>query len=192
MGRLAGRKAVAQLTGWAPHEFRIRSLDSGQPVVEPVDSRHPTRSAVSVSISHGPLGAVGYAVHGGFPGIDIERIEIRSPSFARTWFTEGEISISAGDARIQTQIWCAKEAVLKAFGTGMRLHPREIEDPIVDPSSGQCRAAWRSGWYSFGFGWWRNPSRLTNGDEWVVATALLSPGVQQSSEVAARTIRNIS
>ena len=102
MGRLAGRKAVSQLTGWASHDFRIRSLDTGQPVVEMLFSKQEAHSEVAVSISHGPLGAVGYAVHHGFPGIDIERVEIRSPSFARTWFTEGEAALSNGDARVQT------------------------------------------------------------------------------------------
>jgi phosphopantetheine--protein transferase-like protein len=120
MGRLAGRMAIEQLTGWAPQQYRIQSLDSGQPVVHGPEH-------VAVSISHGPDGAVGLAVRSGQPGIDMERIELRSPSFARTWFTPSEARISGDDPRLQTRIWCVKEAVLKALGTGMRLHPREVE-----------------------------------------------------------------
>jgi phosphopantetheinyl transferase len=80
-----------------------------------------------VSICHRE--GVGWAVatRKGRPGLDVEAVALRSPAWLRTWFTPGEQRRLAGDPVAQTEAWCAKEAVLKALGTGMALHPREVE-----------------------------------------------------------------
>ena len=55
-------------------------------------------------------------------GVDLEFIEPREPSFAEQYFTEEERALSLnGDApdTLLTALWCCKEAVSKAFGTGI-------------------------------------------------------------------------
>jgi phosphopantetheine--protein transferase-like protein len=60
-------------------------------------------------------------------GLDAERIEVRSPSFASSWLSPGERSLSSADPARETAIWTVKEAVLKALGQGMALPSGEVE-----------------------------------------------------------------
>jgi phosphopantetheine--protein transferase-like protein len=83
-----------------------------------------------VSISHSDGAAIAIARRDGRIGVDLETIEERPASFAREWFTEGEQERYGHDPRALTAAWAGKESVLKALGTGMALHPREVE--IVD------------------------------------------------------------
>ena len=71
----------------------------------------------------------------GRAGVDLEVVESRAPSFARTWFRETERHLCQGDPRLESQVWAVKEAVLKVLGTGMRLDPREVE--VLDVAEGQ-------------------------------------------------------
>lgn len=83
---------------------------------------------VAVSIAHkddravalvGPAGAT--------PGVDLERIEARPPSFVDVAFTAAELALGADapPAAWQTRLWAAKEAVAKARGTGLT-DPRKL------------------------------------------------------------------
>ena len=186
-GRIAGRLAVERVTGWDPHEFRIESLSSGQPVVVGPNGD----SAVAVSISHGPDGAVGFALRGGFPGIDMERVELRAPSFARTWFTADEMVMSGDDPSLQTRIWCIKEAVLKALGTGMRLHPREIEVCSMRPRRAEVRLYGEAAQVHHTLGGGSISVQRTESSGVVIVLAVLSPGIEQFGEDSADERRHI-
>ena len=73
-------------------------------------------------------------------------------------------------------MWCAKEAVLKALGLGMALHPREVVitrlgGPRVQVSLvGEAQAVWLAA------GGGPLVVRLARLDGLVAATALWSPG----------------
>ena len=112
---------------------------------------------------------------------------VSASSFARTWFTVGE-------RVVEWRCACPNPmgAPKKRFSSLVRVcvAPKRDRDPIFDPR--QARSYHGEAADSFDLGGGAIQIRLTNGDEWVVATALLSPGIQQSGEVAARTIRNIS
>ena len=83
---------------------------------------------VAVSLTHSDGGALAVAgVGSGRLGIDAEPIVLRSPAFTRAWLTPSEQRRDAASALAVTRAWCAKEAVLKALGTGLRLHPRSVE-----------------------------------------------------------------
>jgi phosphopantetheine--protein transferase-like protein len=121
-GRVAAKRAVQALTGAAPGDIRIESLPSGAPQV-----RIAGRVGPALSISHSEGVAIAIARRDGRIGVDLETIEVRPTSFAREWFTAGEQERYGHDPRALTAAWAGKESVLKALGTGMALHPREVE-----------------------------------------------------------------
>jgi phosphopantetheine--protein transferase-like protein len=64
------------------------------------------------------------------PGIDVELIEERDPSFERGYFTENELAqVEKADNRhaLLTAIWAVKEAMLKALGIGARVDLRDLD-----------------------------------------------------------------
>ena len=75
-------------------------------------------------------------------GCDLEYIETREPSFVRGFFTEEEMAAFAATTHpdeLVTAIWSAKESVLKAIRTGLRVDTRRITCRI-DP--GQSPQTW--------------------------------------------------
>jgi phosphopantetheine--protein transferase-like protein len=65
-------------------------------------------------------------------GIDVERIEPRSDSFAELSFSRAELRLIEGEPRDEglTRLWSAKEAAAKAAGTGLGGAPSRF--PIRD------------------------------------------------------------
>jgi phosphopantetheinyl transferase len=96
--------------------------------------------AVSISHSDGWIVALGgYA--GGNLGIDLEPIRPREDSFLRIAFDEPELALLGGLASPErdewiTRLWCAKEAVAKAVGTGLVGGPRAVTVTGIDRSTG--------------------------------------------------------
>jgi phosphopantetheine--protein transferase-like protein len=130
LGRVAAKQAVAELTGMEPRSFRIENQPSGEPVVR----RDGEGPVPHISIAHRDGQAIAVATPTGRAGIDMEVVESRAPSFARTWFRETERHLCSGDPRRESQVWAIKEAVLKVLGTGMRLDPRDVE--VLDIAEG--------------------------------------------------------
>ena len=145
---LAGRAAlkrivrrVASVEGrQAPEEKRIRIVQdaNGKPSAE--ISGIPADKAPDLSLSHSNgLAMAAAAVRGSFTGIgiDLEKIEVRSDSWVRDYFTDEEIR-SAGNTDNRwlelTKRWCLKEAALKAMGTGLRFDLRDINVAGLDRS----------------------------------------------------------
>ncbi len=119
-GQQAARRAVRALVGEGA-AFSVGRSPSGAPNVA------GTASPVAVSLTHTDGGALAIAAPNGRIGIDAERVVLRPPSFARAWLTHLEQERDADDPMAVTRAWCAKEAALKALGTGLRLHPRNVE-----------------------------------------------------------------
>lgn len=73
-------------------------------------------------------------------GADLELCEPRPQGFAQDFFTEAELRLcrQVGGVRIETEIWCLKEAALKATRQGLTADTRTVE---VAP-----RAAAAPGW----------------------------------------------
>jgi phosphopantetheine--protein transferase-like protein len=72
-------------------------------------------------------------------GIDVEQIVPRAPAFWREIAGAGERNRYGDtvDERTATAIWCAKEATVKALGTGLSLPLAEIEVVALSPTSCQ-------------------------------------------------------
>ncbi|HSI04689.1 MAG TPA: SDR family NAD(P)-dependent oxidoreductase, partial [Myxococcota bacterium] len=84
---------------------------------------------ISISHSAGCAAAMLSVEPGVRPGIDVESVEARDPSFIRDYFTDAERAAANGrdPAHLFTAVWAVKEAVVKALGIGARVDLREIE-----------------------------------------------------------------
>lgn len=120
-GRVAAKRALARRDVYVLPDDGERS---GAPVV----FHGGTRLTTPVSIAHGAGWAVAATVESGAIGIDVERIEPRPRSFVDEAFTTGELELwrrrlarSSVDDVVITAAWCAKEALLKRAGVGLRV-----------------------------------------------------------------------
>ena len=126
-GRVAAKRAIAELTGAKFSQIEIHNLDSGEPVATIDGAVGP-----NITISHSGEMAVAAAHPNLRIGIDLEHIEQRHPSFQEEWFCAQELKLIAGDPEKLTLAWAAKEAVLKSIGQGMASNPREIAIRTID------------------------------------------------------------
>jgi len=120
-----------------PRRIAIRAAESGAPRVF-LDGRELPVS-LSISHSHGKALCAVCPRERGLLGVDLERIEPRSPAFAADYFSEHERFLAGAVPRPErdfalTLFWCVKEAVLKALGTGLRRDPRTVE--VLDLPAG--------------------------------------------------------
>jgi 4'-phosphopantetheinyl transferase EntD len=99
--------------------------------------------ATALSISHGADWAVAVASDEARVGVDVERVEARDPSFAAEAFADGELAgwaaaLGGGveDPRVVTVAWCAKEALLKIEGSGLRAVLPGIAPDAIELRSG--------------------------------------------------------
>lgn len=154
LGRIAAKDAVRTLLlaeGGArryPVEVTVLADDVGRPVVTV-----PGEVGLFVSISHVMTGETGVAValaSRAPVGVDVEAIAPRSDRFVALGFSEGDLAwLPAGlddDGRAEwlTRLWCAKEAVSKALGTGLLGQPRSFAIDAVDGQRVRVRGRWTS------------------------------------------------
>jgi phosphopantetheinyl transferase (holo-ACP synthase) len=127
-GRVAVKRAARRLAALGPPTSIAVLPDEGSRAGAPVlfDSAG-RRLPTPVSISHGAGFAYAAAAALGRLGLDIERIEPRLAGFVEGAFAPGEIDRWASalgraeaDDRAVTVAWCAKEALLKLAGVGLR------------------------------------------------------------------------
>ena len=106
----------------------------GAPYAALVENGGLRRLDLSLSISH--TGQLAFCALCDQPGLavgaDVERVEAREPSFAKTFFSASEedaLRNAPAEARdlLTTAIWSGKEAVLKALRTGLRADTRRVQ-----------------------------------------------------------------
>jgi phosphopantetheinyl transferase len=135
-GRLAAKRAIRELlsrSGMKAPALNMMKLipdESGRPVPALVNYDQPLDLHLSISHSHGRVIAAVTAnpgVHG--IGVDLEKIEPRTNSWARDYFNEEELKLAntlgAGDLAL-TMMWSIKEAALKAMGAGLRYDLKDM------------------------------------------------------------------
>jgi len=119
--RSALRRLLAARLGCAAGQLRFRAGPHGKPQLD-----HACRLPFNVShsgthalIALGPIG------HGAELGVDIEQIGRQPPEAGvlDRVLSEAERAWVAEEPAAFYRIWTAKEALLKAHGTGMRLAP---------------------------------------------------------------------
>jgi 4'-phosphopantetheinyl transferase len=174
LGRLTAKVVVAAALGeraagrWLPEVIELPAEPGGAPFArlapeaEPVAGFAPgQRLPVSVTISHTEGNALCAAAYTGpgapqrMLGIDLGRIEPRSPALQATFFTEEERrwvgAAPPGQADLRANlIWCAKESALKVLGLGLTVDTLGItclpEEAPADPDEWPLRPAegtWR-------------------------------------------------
>jgi phosphopantetheinyl transferase len=162
LGRCTAKAAVAAALreacpgDWAPAAIELPARPSGAPYARlapeaaPVPGFAPGEPLpVSVTISHAEGHALcaatftGAGAPGGAIGIDLGRIEPRSPGLQATFFTPAErrwvAAAPAGEADLRANlVWCAKEAALKALGLGLTVDTLALtclpEEALADPA----------------------------------------------------------
>ena len=135
LGRIALKDAVRQhrwTTGAGPMfpvEVAVDNDLAGRPRVHA-----PGGPDLAVSVAHkDDLAVALVGAAGTTPGIDVEHVETRPPSFAAVAATPPELAL-APDADTDawlTRLWAAKEAVAKARGTGLT-DPHRVPCTAVD------------------------------------------------------------
>jgi phosphopantetheinyl transferase (holo-ACP synthase) len=72
-----------------------------------------------------------------------------SDEFTRGVFNPEELNIAAGAVYAQNvllRFWCAKEAVSKALGTGIRYSPKDMVVVSFNPATGEMAMRLREAW----------------------------------------------
>ncbi len=151
-GRWAAKRAVAECTGRGPARVEILPAADGAPEAWVGNERVP----VSVSLSHRDGVAVAVATPGAYDaGCDVELVEPRCAGFASDWFTTRECAaVEHAAPRARDELialtWSAKESVLKALRTGLRVDTRRVEVSFAwegfeaDMEGRRIRGWWRS------------------------------------------------
>ncbi|MCF2139109.1 MAG: SDR family NAD(P)-dependent oxidoreductase [Candidatus Lokiarchaeota archaeon] len=105
-------------------EIEVVKRESGQPYFIKTNTKETI--PIHLSISHSHFFACAVVNHNPI-GLDLEKIEDRSPSFYKEVFTLEEQRYINQNSIIGTQFWTAKEAFSKAIGTGLKMNLKEIE-----------------------------------------------------------------
>jgi len=161
-GRIAAKEAVRRYlqdfcqARWASADVRIWADDSGKPHALGKWNDY-LGVKLDIAIAHTAQFVVALAAANARVGVDVESLSRDlSEEFAAGVFTpeEQELAAQAANAA-QTAIkfWCAKEAVSKALGTGIRYSPKEmvVREFLADTGLVRMRleGAWVEAFKSF-------------------------------------------
>ena len=153
---------------WASTDIPIWTDDSGKPhALGAWQDR--TRETIDISIAHtSGLVAAAIAVNSRI-GIDLEQLgRDMGDDFSRSVFTpeEQELAAQSGEGpNTMLRFWCAKEALAKALGTGIRYSPSDLRTRAIDVSTGHIEIELA--------GQWLDAFRPLQGRTMPVSTALL-------------------
>ncbi len=144
-GRLALRAILGRCTGRPPADLEFTSGPHQKPELAPI----PGAPAWRFSLAH-TSGMILIAVASGGPiGVDVESRRRRLRNFeglARRILTPAERRAvqsgpPAGHPALFLHYWTAKEACLKAIGTGLARPPRTLHINIINRTNAVCRPA---------------------------------------------------
>ncbi len=153
MGRWTAKKLLSAQLGCAPGELSIEPEASGAPVVWRDGECVP--GCLSISHRGDRAMAAWTDVEGLRIGADLERVGEIDPIWMADYLTEAEWGLLNDQGpHWPFLVWSAKEAVLKAMRTGLRVDTRKIE---VLPGEGEL-----DGWRQLNV-----RSGLVKGDLWV-------------------------
>ena len=135
-GRIAAKEAVRRYlrdfhqARWSYADVRIWPNENGKPQAIGAWGDNLS-SKLDIAIAHTSQFVIALAASNARAGVDVESAARNlSEEFASGVFTPSELELAAGGgadaARSLIRFWCAKEAVSKALGTGIRYSPREM------------------------------------------------------------------
>ena len=134
-GRVAAKESVRRFlkdyyqARWSDADIRIWADDSGKP--HALGAWNDFLSTkLDIAIAHTAQFVVAIVAANARVGIDVESVSRDlSEEFASGVFTPEELELAAQAANASQAVikfWCAKEAVSKALGTGIRYSPKEM------------------------------------------------------------------
>lgn len=155
-GRIAAKEAVRRFlqenyqARWCPADVQIWRDDSGKP--HPIGSwkdDHLT-SSIDLAIAHTAQFVVAVVAANARVGVDVEsRDRDLSEEFTHGVFTPDELELAIRAVNAPSAVirfWCAKEAVSKALGTGIRYSPRELIVDSFQPDTGEMEVKLTGQW----------------------------------------------
>ena len=173
-GRATAKEAVRrylqrhQQSRWTSADIHIWPDHSGKPHPVGPWTELLRETNLDISIAHTAKLIVSAAVSNARIGIDIETVgRDLSEDFTNGVFTPDEMELAAhtGEGPVATlKFWCAKEAISKALGTGIRYSPRDLHITSVDTETGQLRIQL--------LGQWLDAFKQLKGRENPVSTAI--------------------
>ena len=154
-GRVAAKEAVRRYmkdchhARWSDADIQIWRDDSGKPHALGAWGDYLTEK-IDIAIAHTAQFVIALAAANARVGVDVESVtRDLSDEFTAGVFVEEELEIAASAANASQAIirfWCAKEAVSKALGTGIRWSPREMNVTDYQPDSGKLKVRLSGGW----------------------------------------------
>ena len=139
LGRWAAKKLLSShLPDLSDQDMRYLSIEnevSGAPFATWRGERLP--GCLSLSHRADLAAAAWFPIEGVRVGIDLELIETKSVAFINDYFTADEAACvfalpSAEQPLAASLVWSAKEALLKAMQTGLRIDTRQVEVAFID------------------------------------------------------------
>lgn len=154
-GRVAAKEAVRRFmkkfhqARWSDADIQIWPDDSGKPHALGAWGDGLT-TKLDVAIAHTAQFVIAIAAANARVGVDVESVNRDlSQEFSLGVFTPDELELAAGavnPAQTLIRFWCAKEAVSKALGTGIRYSPKEMVIRDYQPSSGVISVRLEGAW----------------------------------------------
>ena len=154
-GRVAAKEAVRRFlkdfyqARWSDADIRIWPDDSGKPHALGAWNDY-LATKLDIAIAHTAQFVVAIAAANARVGVDVESTaRDLSEEFAAGVFTPEELDLAAraaNAAQAVIKFWCAKEAVSKALGTGIRYSPKEMVVTEFLADSGALTMRLEGGW----------------------------------------------
>ncbi len=144
-GRIAAKESLRRyLTSflqarWTSADIEIWPDESGKPHPLGMWSQY-SATRLDLSIAHTSKLIVAAVAANARLGIDIEMVNRSlSDEFTKGVFNASELELAAhtGEGPVAIlKLWCAKEAISKALGVGIRYSPKDLQIIGIDPVSG--------------------------------------------------------
>ena len=154
-GKIAAKEAVRRYlrdfyqARWSNADVCIYKDERGKPKATG-EWKGSLTMKLDVAIAHTARFIIAVAAANARVGVDVESAKRDlSDEFASGAFTDGERDLAASasqSSQALIRFWCAKEAVSKALGTGLRYSPREIAVTGYHPDSGRMTVRLSGAW----------------------------------------------
>ena len=154
-GRVAAKEAVRRYlkdfhqARWSDADIQIWRDDSGKPHALGAWGDYLS-AKIDIAIAHTAQFIIALAAANARVGVDVESVERDlSEEFTAGVFAPEELELAAGAANAAQAIirfWCAKEAVSKALGTGIRYSPREMHVTDYQADTGRLVVRLEGAW----------------------------------------------
>ena len=155
-GRIAAKEAVRRFlkdyhqARWSYADVTIFADDMGKPYAVGA-WMDQLRAKLDIAIAHTSQFVIGLAAANARVGVDVESVgRDLSKEFTDGVFMPDELELAAKAAGSTSQaiirFWCAKEAVSKALGTGIRYSPREMVVSGYEPDAGRLSMRLTGAW----------------------------------------------